>query len=458
MKKTIALVALAGLLAMGGTALAEIGTVDNVPAATLLLPRFEVDLQPATTAGLGVTTLFSVNNASDETVLAHVTVWSEWWVPVLDFDIYLTGYDVQTINLSDIINRGDLPNTGPANALSPIGQFSVGPHNTFGGTCSAAPGSAPNYANITGLFLQIVQQALSGQPLSTSGQCASRPGTPTIARGYVTIDVVRRCSQEFPDNINYFVDGGGGTATNDNVLWGDYFIVDPEENFAQGWTLTHIEADGTSLGFAAGSCDTVDRDPSTFYCTVRNPTTAPGEDNREGLPSVYATRYVFGGPFTGGTNVIAWRDKNGTGSGTTRSCSTTPTPIAQTQIVVFDEEENPITQGQGPSGAPTIVDIPFPWCTNKAEVGEDITIDSPFGWLYLNLNDGNPAQEYFRQAYVTTTMDAVGRFSVGIDGIAFNNLTLGSDNRRGPRNPDPTLGDPVNPNAPTLFSGNVVVP
>ena len=237
---------------------------------------------------------------------------------------------------------------------------------------------------------------------------------------------------------------------------GRLLIVDPGENFAQGWTLTHIEADGASLAVGAGSCDTVDRNPTTFYCTVRNPVGAPGEDNREGLPSVFATRYVFGGPFTGGTSVIAWRDKNGTGSGTTRSCATTPTPIAQTQIVVFDEEENPITQGQGPSGAPTIVDIPFPWCTNKAEVGEDITIDAPFGWLYLNLNDGNPAQEYFRQAYVTSTMDAVGRFSVGVDAIALNNLTLGADNRRGERNPDPTLGDPPNPNAPTLFGGTAV--
>ncbi|HUP23753.1 MAG TPA: hypothetical protein VNB06_12530, partial [Thermoanaerobaculia bacterium] len=137
MKKTIALVALAGLLAMGGTALAEIGTVDNVPAATLLLPRFEVEIGSAFSPGNSLTTLFSVNNASDESVIAHVTLWSEWWVPVLDFSIYLTGYDVQTINLSDIINLGDLPNTGPSNALSNRGEFS-GPHNTFGGTCATA--------------------------------------------------------------------------------------------------------------------------------------------------------------------------------------------------------------------------------------------------------------------------------------------------------------------------------
>jgi hypothetical protein len=452
MKKTIALVALAGLLAMGGTALAEIGTIDNVPAATLLLPRFEVEIGSAFSPGNSLTTLFSVNNASDESVIAHVTLWSEWWVPVLDFSIYLTGYDVQTINLSDIINLGDLPNTGPVNSLSNRGEFS-GPHNNFGGTCATAAGSAPNYSNITGLFLQIVQQALSGQPLSTNAQCASQPGNTTLARGYVTVDTVRQCNQFFPDNVGYFIDGGAGVATNDNVLWGDYFIVDPGNNFAQGWTLVHIEADAFSLNVDNGACDTTDRNPTTFYCTVRNPTTEPGEDNREGLPSVYATRYAQGGGFDGGTSLIAWRDKNGTGSGTTRSCATTPTPISQTQIVVFDEQENPITQGEGPSGGPVVTDIPFPWCTNRAQVGEDITIASPFGWIYLNLNDGNVDQEYYRQAYVATVMDALGRFSVGYDAIALNNLTLGADNRRGPRNPDPTLGPYEHGNTPTLFNG-----
>lgn len=440
-----------GILGVGSVASAEIGTPDAVPAATLLLPRFEVDIANPS----GVTTLFSINNASDETVLGHVTLWSEWFVPVLSFDVYLTGYDVHTINLRDIIVNGDLPNTGPSNVLSPIGAFSIGPHDTFGGTCTATAGSSPNYANISGLFLQVVQQSLSGQPRSDNGQCASQPGNPTIARGFVTVDVVRRCSSEFPDNINYFVDGGGGTATNENVLWGDYFIVDPGNDFAQGFTLVHIEADGFSLGVLDGSCDTVDRNPTTFYCTVRNPVSEPGEDNREGLPSVFASRYATGGSFAGGTSLIAWRDKNGTGAGTTRNCATTPVPLEQTQIVIFDEQENPVIgPAVPPGGEPIIPFIPFPWNTNRAQVGIDITVDAPFGWFYLNLNDGNAAQEYFRQAHVSTTMSASGRFSVGYEAVRLNSLTLGADNRRGPRNPDPTLGEAPNPNAPTLFNGN----
>jgi hypothetical protein len=248
----------------------------------------------------------------------------------------------------------------------------------------------------------------------------------------------------FPDNINYFVDGGLGDATNENVLWGDYFVVDPGNDFARGFTLVHLEADGTSLGVADGSCDTIDRDPTTFYCTIRNPTTEPGEDNREGLPSVYATRYLAGGVFDGGTDLHVWRDKNGTGTGVTRSCATTPTPLGAAQVGAFDEQENP-------AAAPGVG--AFPFNTNLATVGTDITVDAPFGWLYLNLNDGNVSQEYFRQAAVSAVMSAQGRFSVGYEALALNNLTLGADNRRGQRNPDPTLGAPPNLNAPTLFDG-----
>jgi hypothetical protein len=109
MKKTALCLALLGLLALGGQAFAVICTIDDVPAATLLLPYFEVDLTNAN----GVNTLFSVNNASASAVLAHVVVYSDLSVPVLDFNIYLTGYDVQTVSLRDILVGGNLPRTAP---------------------------------------------------------------------------------------------------------------------------------------------------------------------------------------------------------------------------------------------------------------------------------------------------------------------------------------------------------
>jgi hypothetical protein len=98
---------LAGLLALAAPAQAVICTIDAVPAATLLLPYFEVDLSNPN----GLTTLFSVNNASATAVLVHVVLWSDLSVPVLDFNVYLTGYDVQSVNLRDIIINGNLPQT-----------------------------------------------------------------------------------------------------------------------------------------------------------------------------------------------------------------------------------------------------------------------------------------------------------------------------------------------------------
>src|SRR5207237_9392056 len=74
------------------------------PAATLLLPYFEVDTAAA--AGTGATTLFTIVNTSRYPQIAHVTLWTDWSFPVLDFNIFLTGYDVQGINLFDVIVRG----------------------------------------------------------------------------------------------------------------------------------------------------------------------------------------------------------------------------------------------------------------------------------------------------------------------------------------------------------------
>src|SRR5262245_38450437 len=129
MKKMTIGLALLSLVALCGPAVAEVGTIDAVPAATLLLPYFECELDanlvPATG---GVKTLFSINNASATAVLAHVTLWTDESIPTLDFDVYLTGYDVQTINVCDIFN-GNLPVTAsvgqdPKDTISPQGPLS----------------------------------------------------------------------------------------------------------------------------------------------------------------------------------------------------------------------------------------------------------------------------------------------------------------------------------------------
>ncbi len=405
---------------------AELCTIDPVPAATLLLPYFEVDLSNAD----GVTTLFSVNNASASATLAHVTVWSDLSVPVLDFDIYLTGYDVQTVNMRDILVDGRIPQTAsagqdPGDVISPKGIFS---QDINFASCT---GPLPPPATIGSVYITHLQNALTGlgSTLETgAARCYGLAYGDNHARGYVTIDTVNACSLFYPsDAVNYW----NGIAGNRNILWGDMFFVDSANNFAQGDTLVHIEATGASFVgevYPAFTPFAVIGDPHTFY--GRYFATLTNADQRESLPSVYAVRYLDGGVFDGGTDLTVWRDSN-SGLATHFACPAQLArpawyPLGTTQIVVFDEEENPVIQEDcpvSPCGAQQVVTIPAE--TQRVEIGVDIPVDEDFGWLYLNLNHvlvGGRYPDGRAQAWVGANMDAQGRFSVGFQAVSLNQL------------------------------------
>src|SRR5438874_13822392 len=95
----------------------------SAPAATLLLPYFEVDFNsPQTTAR---TPLFTIVNTSDLPQIAHVVVWTDWSFPAIDFHLFLTRYDLQGINLYDIFARatiasGPTPGTGATSSNTPV--------------------------------------------------------------------------------------------------------------------------------------------------------------------------------------------------------------------------------------------------------------------------------------------------------------------------------------------------
>jgi hypothetical protein len=455
MKKTALCLALLGLLALGGQALALICTIDDVPAATLLLPYFEVDISNPN----GVATLFSINNASAAATLAHVVVWSDLSVPVLDFNVYLTGYDVQTINLRDIIVKGELPQTAPADqdpevepngaatpnppAISNQGAFSGDPVARFPG-CNGQLPPPPLPAD----FITHLQQSLRGKPspllLSASGVqlCAGRDLGDNIARGYVTVDTVDNCTLRFPGDAGYFGPNGTGDAKNWNILWGDYFFVNPGENFAQGETLVHIEASpglGTSLVQGNYPFPPAPQNPETtlsgqytFYGRYTKPAPFNAADNREPLSTNFATRYINGGLFSGGTSLICWRDsKVDQAAFTCPAQSGRPPwfPLNQEGVVIFDEEENPSIPQQIPVSPPppTTTNLICPAEAQRTRIGgTGFPVPFPFGWLYLNLNMkagqvGVPAlpteDPLAAQAWVETLMDASGRFSVGFDAI-----------------------------------------
>ncbi len=372
----------------------------NQPAATLLIPYFEVDLRNSN----GQTTLFSVNNASPKPVLSRVVLWTDWGIPTLAFDVFLTGYDVQTFNLRDLLN-GQLPDTGPGESntgrLSETGTVYDGCSGT--GTAGVSP-------QLSSQEMTWLRAAHTGQPVVTSpaAQCASS-GTagPNVATGYITIDAVNRCSPRTvgsavntPASSSYFAAGGTGLASDDNVLWGDFTYVNPTRNTSNGQSAIALVADPDLL--TAGTY--------TFYGRYVN---FDGRDNRIPLSSLYYARYVNGGTFTGGTDLIVWRDNRRT-TVTPQACGKMPdwAPLGEMQLVAFDEAENPTDIATGTSA--------FPVATQKVHVGGTaLPTPNPFGWLMLDLwhKDSTHAQ-----AWVGVVMTAEGHFSSGIEALRADDL------------------------------------
>jgi hypothetical protein len=205
-----------------------------LPAATLLLPYFEVDLADPR----GETTLFTITNASPLEQIAHVTLWTDYGFPVIDFNVYLTGYDVQGLNLYDVIAEGQLApprGTGFDDPGSPEGDYSDDNPAIQRETCRNLPMA------LASVYLTRMQQAFtqgSVAPLGGSPGCSRIGGVHPHATGYATIDVSRRCGILMPTDPAYYTD----EIAFDNVLTGDFMQVDGNQNFAQGNPLVHIRA------------------------------------------------------------------------------------------------------------------------------------------------------------------------------------------------------------------------
>jgi hypothetical protein len=359
---------LLAVLAAGGPAGAVIGTIDDVPASTLLLPYFEVDLADSH----GVNTIFTVNLAGAIAVLARVTVWSDLSVPVLGFNVYLTGYDSQVVDMRQVL-QGNLPRTAsdgqdPNDTISPQGEFS---QDINFASCFVLP-----YPKIPSTQLKGIRAALTGKFSSVHGGCAGLPSG-NIARGYVTVDTVNACTTLSPADPGYFGAGGAGTATNQNILWGDYVFVSRKEKTARGDTLVHIESSSTDP-------ETTTSGQYTFYGRYVNWTAA---DNREPLATNFAVRYTDDEPFDDGTRLVVWRDSKVVQG--PFACDTRPAwfPLAQESILAFDEQENP--------WALAASSRPFPAETQRVKVGSK-QLPLPFdkGWLFLNLNTTEPTGDF----------------------------------------------------------------
>jgi hypothetical protein len=385
---------------------AAVCALDERPGATLLLPYFEVDLDHPD----GPTTLFSVNNASATAILANVVVWTDLGVPSFTFPLYLTGYDIQTFNLRDLFNGSMLKTASaaqdPLDTISPKGVFS---QDIAFNSCT---GLLPQ-PDLPPILRDHLRAAHTGQSSPVWNACGGQNRGDHVARGYVTVDTVSRCAVLTPADAGYF--GAGGMATSQNVLWGDFFYVDPAKNYADGDNLIRLKADPVAF---AGK--------RTFYGRYVN---GSGADGRQSLPPDWAARFIAAGSFNEGTDLIVWRD-----SGQVVHpfpCGLKPSwyPLIVTEYVGFDEQEHPFIpptfplsdRFPEPKAAPPPPPMDqLPAEANRLQFGtERQPIPYEFGWLYLYFGSFRPAPPFGytpMQAWVGVAMKAGGRFSVGFGG------------------------------------------
>ena len=182
------------------------------PAATLLLPYFEVDAY----GNSGQTTLFTITNVTRYPQIAHVTLWTDWAFPVLTFNLFLTGYDVQAVNLADVLIRGAVaPPSGTSQATTP------GALSASGGNLRSPLDCASTPALLSASLTTAVRTALTTGVYNPAGgvnACIFAGSFHANAIGYATIDVVASCTDRMPiDPLYYTTD-----LLFDNVLIGDY--------------------------------------------------------------------------------------------------------------------------------------------------------------------------------------------------------------------------------------------
>ena len=409
MRKALVLATLLIALVWANPARAVIGTADNVPAATLLFPYFEVD--PAVS---GVTTLIAIHNSSASATLVHVTLWTDLGIPTFAFDVYLTGYDVQTINLRDIFVSWYLGQTAsdgqdPADQISPQGLFSA--DMNFSSCNGILPYANPALDAAQRAHLQAWHR---GDPSPTTSTCAGFNYGGTILRGYVTADISDKCSSALPGDAGYFVAPVGPdpypfpVAGLRNTLFGDYFVVDQGNNFMEADRAVAIEAD-VDHPATNGASD------YTFYGRMVG---WSGADHREALPNLWGARYL-----TEGSSYRVWRDPGVAPPSGGFSCGLpypAGFPLDSARTVAFDAQENPLE----------LVGTYFPYAVFEVDVdAAGVPATAKQGWMYLKLDSlvsVGPPPGFLRQSWVTVKQQTQGRFSASWPAVQLGTPANGS--------------------------------
>ncbi len=400
MKCALAIVSmLASLSLLGAPAAVHVTTENNAtcdigtyPAASLLLPYFEVDATAPPASA--VNTVFTVINTSRFPQIVHVTIWTDLGFPVLNYPMFLTGYDTQSTSMYEVIARGNVPLTSPG---------------WSNGSASADNGANPNFLedNLCNMVGGTVTRELRlrNQRLLTTGvgDGGCRVGREHAnASGYVTVDVVNSCAKIDPTQPEYWTK----LILFDNVLTGDYERVNPNVttgNYAGGSPMVHIRA--VPEGGPAGEVAQVPF-PYTFYDRYL-PADARKMDRRQPLPSVFAARFIEGGSTGFRTNLMVWRE--GLTGATREECVYTKNESMPVRSIVrFDEHEN------ASMAASTLV-LPSTSATSSiSNAFPVISAGDLGGWFWISL-DNSSGRGRASQNWVTVQMYAEGRYGVDFD-------------------------------------------
>ena len=397
--------------------------ISVAPAATLLLPYFDVNL----VNGQEDDTLWTVTNVSNLPQIAHVTVWTDRSYPVLDFNIFLTGYDVQSISMFDVLSTGRLSGLeGTSSDTEPGDRSADNDANPLLdiSNCDILAVQIPPVS-----LAPIVTALTTGLYAPANCTAATRIGNNQPdghARGYVTVDVAESCGTDFPTDSLYYTT----EILFDNVLIDDYQQVDRANNFAQGNPMVHIRAipEGGDVG-TTGTPGFVTNFDRTFYSRYQAGGVA---DRRQPLPSTFAARWINGGPGELQTSYKIWRE-GVTGNSLACAGYAANAALAITELVRFDEEENPNTFTPDvifspvPAGGVSLPETSQTNVDNSGNLYPPNPEDALAGWMYLNLDIGNApgpvgaVAEMASQNWVIVSMAAQGRFSVDYDAAWLGN-------------------------------------
>jgi hypothetical protein len=311
---------------------------------------------------------------------------------VFSFNIFLTGYDVQSISLTDLLGRGEVAAGG-----AEVGQRSAANDanallDVAG--CDAIPRDIPPS------ILQELRSALTAGVHAHCGIARPVGGKHERAVGSITIDVVDRCEPALPTEARYY-----DHLLYDNVLTGDSQQVDGHNNFAQGSPMVHIRAvpEGGRRHQAGTSF------PRTFYSRFQSGGTS---DRRQPLPSAFAARWISGGSAAFETTFKIWRE--GVTAGDADRSVAANGQMVVSGLVRFDEDENAVA-GEG-----IAVTLPS---TSRPLASSGIFPPNPggavAGWMYMNLH--NEESEIASQNWVIVSMAAEGRYSLDFDVPALAN-------------------------------------